>query len=84
MHDTAQGIGREIALRLADDGFDVAVNDVDGKAEALALVQQEIRAKGRKTSTTTLLADVSKEDQVEKIIGDVVKEFGGLDVVSDR
>ncbi|TFK66471.1 NAD-binding protein [Pluteus cervinus] len=77
----AQGIGREIALRLADDGFDVAVNDVDGKAEALALVQQEIRAKGRKTSTTTLLADVSKEDQVEKIIGDVVKEFGGLDVM---
>ncbi|KAJ7267169.1 NAD-binding protein [Mycena rebaudengoi] len=28
----AQGIGREIALRLADDGFDVAVNDVSSNA----------------------------------------------------
>ncbi|TFK66469.1 NAD(P)-binding protein [Pluteus cervinus] len=77
----AQGIGREIALRLADDGFDVAVNDIDSKAEALALVQQEIKAKGRKTSTTALLADVSKEDQVERMIGDVVRELGGLDVM---
>ncbi|TFK66470.1 acetoin reductase family protein [Pluteus cervinus] len=77
----AQGIGREIALRLADDGFDVAVNDIDSKAEALASVQKEIKAKGRKTSTTLLLADVSKEDQVEQIIGDVVKELGGLDVM---
>ncbi|TFK66473.1 NAD-binding protein [Pluteus cervinus] len=80
-----QGIGKEIALRLADDGFDVAINDVDGQAETLASVQQEIKArasaKGHKTSTLVLLADVSKEDQVERMIGDAVKELGGLDVM---
>ncbi|TFK66468.1 NAD-binding protein [Pluteus cervinus] len=81
----AQGIGRGIALRLADDGFDVAINDITSKAEALALVQEEIKtrasAKGHKISTLVVLADVSKEDQVEKMVGDVVKELGGLDVM---
>ncbi|KAJ6452766.1 NAD-binding protein [Mycena sanguinolenta] len=31
----AQGIGRSIALRLADDGFDVAVNDISKNSEKL-------------------------------------------------
>ncbi|TFK66480.1 NAD(P)-binding protein [Pluteus cervinus] len=81
----AQGIGKGVALRLADDGFDVAINDISDKAEALALVQEEIKtrasAKGRKISTLIVLADVSKEDQVEQMVGDVVKELGGLDVM---
>jgi len=32
---SAQGIGRAIALRLAGDGYDIAVNDLPAKIEAL-------------------------------------------------
>ncbi|KAH8993156.1 hypothetical protein EDB92DRAFT_1796662 [Lactarius akahatsu] len=43
---TARGIGRTIALRLAEDGFDVAVNDVSGTPELYVLVK-EIESKVR-------------------------------------
>jgi short-subunit dehydrogenase involved in D-alanine esterification of teichoic acids len=73
-----QGVGRAIALRLADDGFDVAVNDiVVGELESLV---EEIKSKGRQSSIH--IADVSMEDAVKKMVEDVVKEHGGLDIVS--
>ncbi|KAF7328692.1 NAD(P)-binding protein [Mycena sanguinolenta] len=37
----AQGIGRSIALRLAEDGFDVAINDIPDNSKHLADVSQE-------------------------------------------
>ena len=73
-----QGIGRAIALRLADD-FDVAVNDIPSNVQALDSVVAEITAKGRKSFP--VLADVSVEDQVKNMIDSVVGELGGLDVV---
>ncbi|KAH7925241.1 NAD(P)-binding protein [Leucogyrophana mollusca] len=75
----AQGIGRAIALRLADDGYDVAVNDVPSKKAELDGVSQEITAKNRRT--LSILSDVSVEDEVKSMIETVVKEFGGLDVM---
>ena len=75
----ARGIGRTIALRLAEDGFDVAVNDVRGTPELDALVQ-EIESKGRRSLGVP--ADISLEPEVERIIQKVVQVLGGLDVVS--
>ncbi|KAJ7097569.1 acetoin reductase family protein [Mycena epipterygia] len=74
-----QGIGKLIALRLADDGFDVAVNDITSSAVSLNEVVENIQAKGRASSAH--LADVSVEDQVKKMIEDVVTAHGGLDVM---
>ena len=76
----AQGIGEAIALRLADDGFDVAVNDIASKKEELDKLAAAITQKGRRT--TAILADVSIEEEVKAMIDTVVKELGGLDVVS--
>ncbi|KAJ7699207.1 NAD(P)-binding protein [Mycena rosella] len=75
----AQGIGRTIALRLADDGFDVAVNDIPSKAASLARVAEDIQTKGRASSVHLL--DVTVEEQVEKMVADVVAAHGGLDVM---
>ncbi|KIJ62323.1 hypothetical protein HYDPIDRAFT_94665 [Hydnomerulius pinastri MD-312] len=75
----AQGIGRAISLRLADDGFDVAVNDIPANKENLETVSLEIAAKGRRTCQ--LVADVTDEEQVKGMINDVVKQLGGLDVM---
>ena len=75
----ARGIGRAIALRLAEDGLDVAVNDLPNTSE-LDDVVQEIESKGRRSLAVP--ADVSLEEGVEKIIQQVVQKLGSLDVVS--
>jgi NAD(P)-dependent dehydrogenase (short-subunit alcohol dehydrogenase family) len=69
-----------VALRLADDGFDVAVNDVAGNSENLDTLVGEIQSKGR--SSSKCVADVSQEDQVKAMVDMVVEKYGGLDVVS--
>ena len=57
---SAQGIGRGIALRLAEDGADICL--VDQKADKLSRVAAEIEARGRKA--TTVVADVTDRAQV--------------------
>lgn len=75
----ARGIGHAIALRLAEDGFDVAVNDIPGTPELDELFK-EIQGKGRRSLCVP--ADISLEPEVERIIQQVVQELGSLDVVS--
>lgn len=75
----AQGIGRSIALRLAADGLDVAVNDVESQKQALAVVVSEIQEKGRKA--VALPADVSSEEEVKNMVEKTVEHLGRLDVV---
>jgi NAD(P)-dependent dehydrogenase (short-subunit alcohol dehydrogenase family) len=74
----ARGIGRAIALRLADDGLDVAVNDRLSSPELDGLVR-EIESKGRRSLAVT--GDVSLEPEVEKTVRKVVQDLGSLDVM---
>jgi meso-butanediol dehydrogenase / (S,S)-butanediol dehydrogenase / diacetyl reductase len=53
-----QGIGRGIALRLAQDGADIAI--VDLKEEKMAAGAKEVHALGRKV--VVFVADVSSRD----------------------
>ena len=74
----ARGIGRAIALRLAHDGLDVAVNDISSSPELNGLVR-EIESKGRRS--VAVPADISLEPEVEKTVQKVVQDLGSLDVV---
>lgn len=76
---SAQGIGHGIALRLAADGFNVALNDIPSKEETLNEVAAEIRSRGRKA--LVLVGDVTVEKSVEEIVSKAVTELGRLDVV---
>ncbi|KAF8199283.1 short chain oxidoreductase [Mycena galopus ATCC 62051] len=75
----AQGIGRAIALRLAADGFDVAINDIASKATQLDGVKKEIVAAGRRSAV--FCADVSVDSEVKDMVAGVVGALGGLDVM---
>ncbi|TCD65284.1 hypothetical protein EIP91_002846 [Steccherinum ochraceum] len=75
----ARGIGRAIALRLADDGFDVAVNDISSSKSALEDVKNLIESKGKNAIAVT--GDVSVEADVENLIAETVKVLGGIDVM---
>ncbi|MBO1897147.1 acetoin reductase [Shewanella sp. BF02_Schw] len=73
----AQGIGRAIALRLAKDGADVAI--VDLNEEKMLAVSLEVEALGRKS--TTFKADISDRKQVYAAIDHVEKALGGFDIM---
>jgi len=76
----ARGIGESIALRLADDGLDVAVNDLPDHKELLEGVVEEIQKKGRRA--VVICGDASEEQDVKALIDKTVEELGGVDVVS--
>ncbi|KAF8228297.1 NAD(P)-binding protein [Tricholoma matsutake] len=75
----AQGIGREIALRLASDGLDVAVDDIPSKLPLLEGVVNEIKGIGRKAIALTF--DVTKEAEVKAMVEQTVAELGRLDAM---
>lgn len=72
-----QGIGRAIALRLARDGADIALVDVND--EKTPAVVKEVEKIGRKA--TAFAADVSQRDQVRAAVDHAEKTLGGFDVM---
>ncbi|KAF8836786.1 NAD(P)-binding protein [Paxillus ammoniavirescens] len=76
---SAQGIGRGIALRLAKDGYDIALNDIPSKYDQLRTVADDIVKSGRKA--LVLPADVTVDEQVKGMVQEVAKELGGLDIM---
>ena len=75
----AQGIGEAISLQLADDGLDIALNDISQKLDQLKAVARTIEAKGRRTLIVT--GDVTVEDDVAAMVSKTAAELGALDVV---
>ncbi|KAG2346037.1 NAD(P)-binding protein [Suillus weaverae] len=75
----AQGIGHAIALRLAEDGLNIAIADLASQRTKLDGVAEEVRAKGRRC--IVLECDVSKEEEVQRMVQATEKEFDGLDVM---
>jgi len=72
-----QGIGRAIALRLASDGADIAIVDVNpSKMESVA---EEVRGLGREA--TVFKADVTQRDDVYAAVGHAEKELDGFDIM---
>ena len=73
-----RGIGRSVALELAAGGYSVAVNYVNSEKKAREIAE-EIQAHG--VEALAIKADVSREDQVEEMIGQIKKAWGRLDVL---
>jgi NAD(P)-dependent dehydrogenase (short-subunit alcohol dehydrogenase family) len=74
----AKRIGRSVALRLASEGADIAVNYRGSTAQADEVVAQ-IVAMGR--HSVALQADVAKRAEVVAMFAALEKEFGRLDIL---
>ena len=73
----SRGIGRGIALKLADHGVNVAINYLKDEASAKATLEQ-VRARG--ADGFTVQADVCQPEQIERLFTRVRDEFGSLDI----
>ena len=71
----ARGIGRRVALTLAERGFAIAANDLDAPEGTI----EELERAG--ADTLSLPGDVSDEGAVHGMVEAVVGEFGRVDVL---
>lgn len=74
----SRGIGRGIALALAEAGCDVAVNYLSAREQANEVVEQ-IAAIGRKA--IAVQADVSQEEEVRRLVAEVETYLGQIDIL---
>lgn len=74
----SRGIGRAIAVALAEAGADVAINYAGSEAAA-AETAQAIEALGRRS--LVLQANVGKIDEFESMVKQVVDAFGSIDIL---
>ncbi|RPD56995.1 NAD-P-binding protein [Lentinus tigrinus ALCF2SS1-7] len=75
----AQGIGEAIARQLADDGLDIALNDIPQKLDQLSAVAKVIESKGCRATIVT--GDVTVEEDVASMVSKTAAELGALDVM---
>jgi rhamnose utilization protein RhaD (predicted bifunctional aldolase and dehydrogenase)/NAD(P)-dependent dehydrogenase (short-subunit alcohol dehydrogenase family) len=76
----ARGIGRAVAVRLAREGAHVVLSDIDaaGLEEAAA---EAARAAGDPLRARAVPADISDGGQVRRLFDEVIRDFGGVDVL---
>ncbi len=74
---SGRGIGRAIALALAEHGANVVVNDV--MAESAQQVAAEIEARG--VAAMSAVADITSEDEVKAMVTAVMDRFGQIDIL---
>ncbi|WP_018962175.1 3-hydroxybutyrate dehydrogenase [Sporolactobacillus vineae] len=74
---SARGIGFEIGKSFAQNGANVVLSDIN--ALSLAEAERTITALGG--TVTAVAADVTKEDQIQNLIDQAVKTYGGVDIL---
>lgn len=75
---SSRGIGKATALLFAKEGAKVAVNYFSSEKEAFAVVN-EIKKIG--SEAIAIKCDVSKEDEVKKMIQQTIDRFGRIDIL---
>ncbi|HIK00241.1 TPA: 3-oxoacyl-ACP reductase FabG [archaeon] len=75
---STRGIGKAIAIRFAKEGARVVVNGVSDIKKCDDVVKEIKKFSGEAIS---ILADVSKKADVEKMISETVKKFGRIDII---
>ncbi|NLY76644.1 MAG: 3-oxoacyl-[acyl-carrier-protein] reductase [Tissierellia bacterium] len=74
----SRGIGREIAIELAKHGASIAISYVSNEEKAIEVIEsiQEYSVKAM-----CVKADVSREEEVERLVDTVKKQLGPIDIL---
>lgn len=73
-----RGIGKQIAITLAENGYNIAINYRTENEEVID-VKNKIQEKNVKC--LTVKGDVSNFDDAEKLVKEVINEYGQIDVL---
>ena len=74
----SRGIGKEVATKFAENGYNIVINYVSDKTDVEQL-RNEWESKGVKT--LILKADVTKAEEVENVVKTAIDTFGKIDVL---
>ena len=74
----SRGIGKEVALKFAENGYNVVINYVSSKTDVESL-RSEFEDKGVKT--LIMQADVTDKTAIEELVKKAIEEFGAIDVL---
>ena len=74
----SRGIGKEVALKYAENGYDIIINYVSDKTDVETL-ENEFKEKG--VNCLILKADVSKQEEVQELVDKAIAKFGKIDVL---
>jgi 3-oxoacyl-[acyl-carrier protein] reductase len=72
-----RGIGRAVVLKLASEGANVVINDLD--AEPAEAVAKEVEAMGQRA--VTVPGSVTEDGFAERFVGAGIEALGGIDII---
>ncbi len=73
-----RGIGRQIAITLAKEGFDIAINY---RKENEDLIETKKMVEDQKVKCFTVQGDVSSFEDSERMVKDIIEEFNHIDIL---
>ncbi len=73
-----RGIGKEVALKFAENGYNIVTNYVSDKTDVEAL-KKEFEEKGVKS--LIIKADVTDSEAIENLVKKAIEEFESIDVL---
>ena len=74
----SRGIGKEVALKFAENGYNVVINYVSDKTDVEEL---EKEFKEKNVQSLILKADVTDEKEIENVVEQAIEKFGKIDVL---
>lgn len=76
----SRGIGKEVALKYAKEGYNIVINYVSDKTDVIKL-KEEIESVNKDICALILKADVTNGNEIEEVVRKAVEEFGKIDVL---
>ncbi|SDG59043.1 SDR family NAD(P)-dependent oxidoreductase [Desulfosporosinus hippei] len=76
---SGQGLGKAIAFALANEGAKLAINDISQNEVKARETVSELRKIG--TDAEVFLADVTQENEVNKMVEEILARFGRIDIL---
>lgn len=76
----SRGIGKQVALKFAKEGYHIAINYVSDKTDTKTL-EEELKAENSQIQVLLVKTDVTDYEAVEQFIKQIIETFGRIDVV---